>query len=487
MQYGFVIDQDRCIGCHACTTACKQENGVPVGAFRTWVKYTERGTYPSVKRHFTVLRCMQCTKPPCVDICPVNALSKRQDGIVDVDREACIGCRACMQACPYDALYINDDSGAVEKCHFCAHRVEQGLEPACVTVCPVGAIIPGDFDDPQSEVSLIRKEHLLLGRREEQGTGPNVLYKGADEAALRPGSMGKPESFLWSERPPYRKEPWPKELPVEKDAMEVLNAEHKVEWGWAVALYLVTKGIAGGTAMLAPFLPMLGVADRVPWWYPETVALAFTAITVFLLIEDLKKPMHFYKLFTRPNWKSWLVKGGIILTVFGVVTALVLAIGLIGPIGLIQLIEPLRWLNALLGAMTAGYTAFLFWQCKGRDLWESRWLLPHLLVQAVLCGGAALLFVAPSSKLLFGLVLGCVVLHFGLLLHELYRKETENARQASGYLRSLKIATLPVVSVSMIAMIVGFPFWAGAPLFLLAGLYLYEHAYVRAGQLPPLS
>ena len=159
MQYGFVIDHDRCIGCHACTVACKAENGGPVGSFRTSVKYTETGRFPEIKRHFLVQRCNHCTDAPCVTICPVNALEKRPDGIVDIDRDACIGCKACMQACPYDAIYLNDDLGAVEKCHFCAHRVEKNLEPACVVVCPVEAIIPGDFDDPSSKVSRMTREH----------------------------------------------------------------------------------------------------------------------------------------------------------------------------------------------------------------------------------------------------------------------------------------------------------------------------------------
>jgi len=488
VQYGFVIDQDKCIGCHACTTACKAENGVPVGSFRTWVKYTERGIYPQVKRHFAVLRCNHCTDAPCVTICPVNALVKRPDGIVDVDRDACIGCRACMQACPYDALYLNEDLGAVEKCHFCAHRIERGLEPACVTVCPVRAIIPGDFDDPESEVSLIRKEHLLLARRPEQGTGPNVLYKGADEAALRPGSMGKPESFLWSERPPYRREPWPKDLPVEKDAREVLNAEHKVEWGWQVAAYLVTKGIAGGTAMLAPFLPMLGLSEKVPWWYPETVALVFTLITVLLLIEDLKKPMHFYKLFTRPNWNSWLVKGGIVLTVFGAVSAVILCIGLIGPMGLIGLLEPLRWLNGLLGAMAAGYTAFLFWQCKGRDLWESRWLLPHLLVQAVMCGGLGIAWTAIDSVPFRHVIVYTALCHFLFAMHEHSRQETPNCRQAAGFLKNKAIGIATLVVVVALAMASREPYSVAVmSLIALAGMFSYELAFVRTGQLPPLS
>ena len=117
----------RCIGCHACTVACKSENDVPLGDSRTWVKYTEEGNFPEVKRSFTVLRCNQCTEAPCVTICPVTALDKRTDGIVDIDHDICIGCKACMQGCPYDAIYLNESSGTAEKCHFCAHRVEQGL------------------------------------------------------------------------------------------------------------------------------------------------------------------------------------------------------------------------------------------------------------------------------------------------------------------------------------------------------------------------
>ena len=153
VQLGFVIDHSRCIGCHACTVACKAENDVPLGNFRTWVKYTEEGAFPEVKRSFGVLRCNQCSDAPCIEICPVSALHKRPDGIVDVLPDACIGCKACMQGCPYDALYINESSGTAEKCHFCAHRVEVGLAPACAVACPTEAIIPGDFHDAGSGAS----------------------------------------------------------------------------------------------------------------------------------------------------------------------------------------------------------------------------------------------------------------------------------------------------------------------------------------------
>ena len=151
MKYGFVIDNRKCIGCHACTVACKTENHVPVGVNRTWVKYVEKGVYPNTRRVFQVTRCNHCEKPPCVTICPVTAMYQRKDGIVDFNSDRCIGCKACMQACPYDSIYMDPDDGTATKCHFCAHRTEVGLEPACVIVCPEHAIIAGDLSDPASE------------------------------------------------------------------------------------------------------------------------------------------------------------------------------------------------------------------------------------------------------------------------------------------------------------------------------------------------
>ena len=166
-RWAWVIDQTRCIGCHACTTACKSENDVPVGVFRTWVKNVEVGTFPEVRRHFAVLRCNHCEDAPCVEVCPVTAMYQRPDGLVDFDHDACIGCKACMQACPYDAIYMDPDSNTAAKCNFCSHRVDEGLLPACVVVCPEEALLFGDMEDPTSKVSRA----LEAARRQRAAAG----------------------------------------------------------------------------------------------------------------------------------------------------------------------------------------------------------------------------------------------------------------------------------------------------------------------------
>src|SRR5262247_935987 len=186
MKFGLLIDHRKCIGCHACSVACKEEHQVPLGVYRTWVKYVEKGVFPNTRRHFTVLRCNHCEDAPCVTICPVSALYKRSDGIVDFNSNTCIGCKSCMQACPYDALYIDPNSNTAAKCNFCAHRVEAGTEPACVIVCPTQAILAGDLDDPNSSVARTVATQKVSVRKPEKGTEPKLFYVGIEGDLLRP-------------------------------------------------------------------------------------------------------------------------------------------------------------------------------------------------------------------------------------------------------------------------------------------------------------
>ena len=506
MQYGFVLDQRRCIGCHACTVACKSENEVPIGDFRTWVKYTEVGSFPAVKRHFAVLRCNQCTAAPCVTICPVTALNKRPDGIVDLNKDVCIGCKACMQACPYDALYLNEDTGGAEKCHFCAHRVEQGLKPACEVVCPETAIISGDLHDPNSPASrLLAEVPGAVARRPEQGTGPNVFYLGAHAASLEPGTAREEDMYLWSDRrlPKAPLAAADAEALYRPDARVALDVDHKVHWGWKVSAYLVTKGIAAGASLWAPFVAFM--PDATPFgrnWLPELLALLFLAVTNVLLVVDLKRPKQFLSIVLRPNTRSWLVKGAWVLMAFGAITGAILLARLLGWHGLA---DGLRWTNLVTGSLTAAYTAFLFAQCEGRDLWQhTRVLLPHLLVQALCLGGAVLLPFVPDQKLAIAVVVLALAHHAFGLLERFGHHETHNAKMAAALLPRIPawrgtrlsafhagMATTTLAALlGMLLVVTGTAHPAALALCAVlgwGGLFLYEQAYVRAGQLPPLS
>ncbi len=189
--YGMLIDTRKCIGCHTCSVACKAEFDVPLGVTRSWVEYTEKGVYPNVSRHFLPRLCNHCRHPQCVDVCPTGATYKRkQDGIVVVDSGLCIGCKYCVQACPYDARFLNPVTGVADKCDFCIHRVSKGLVPSCVNSCIGGARIFGDISDPTSEISRMLATNPTTVLRPGKGTEPNVYYIGADHSDEHENNRG---------------------------------------------------------------------------------------------------------------------------------------------------------------------------------------------------------------------------------------------------------------------------------------------------------
>ena len=183
-RYGMVIDLRRCIGCHACSVACKQENNVPVTAFRTWVKQVEKGRYPNVRKVSLPSLCNHCEKPICVQNCPVQASYQREDGIVLIDYDRCIGCKYCIASCPYDVRFVNPIRGVVEKCTFCVHRVDKGQQPACVETCMVKARTFGDLNDPKSEVSRLIATYPSSPLKPDSGTEPRVYYLFPDQFVM---------------------------------------------------------------------------------------------------------------------------------------------------------------------------------------------------------------------------------------------------------------------------------------------------------------
>ena len=184
-RWGMLIDQRRCIGCHSCSIACKSENNVPLGFWRSWIKGIQKGTYPNVGNHFLRRLCNHCDVPPCCQVCPVQATVRReQDGVVVMYYGKCIGCGMCVSACPYDARFFNPIRHTADKCDFCSSRIEQGLQPACVDACLSKALVFGDLDDPTSEISKRLASLSTSVIKPELGTKPKVFYVAAENSLM---------------------------------------------------------------------------------------------------------------------------------------------------------------------------------------------------------------------------------------------------------------------------------------------------------------
>lgn len=199
-----LIDTERCIGCWACAIACKVENSIGEGLW--WQRVdtvggvhpdTSTGTFPFLDKHYEPQQCFHCQDPPCLAVCPTDAITQRPDGIVSIDHETCIGCGYCAVACPYDAIEVNITdpvlprgleaghgasevrprrAGVAEKCTFCSHRVDQQLDPACVVACPTDAIVFGDAENESGDLASLLRSRDTERRHESLGADPSVWY-----------------------------------------------------------------------------------------------------------------------------------------------------------------------------------------------------------------------------------------------------------------------------------------------------------------------
>lgn len=506
---------------------------MPVGVNRTWVKYIEKGSWPDTRRFFSVLRCNHCTDAPCVAICPTSALYKRGDGIVDFDTELCIGCKSCMQACPYDALYIDPMEKTAQKCNYCAHRTDVGLEPSCVVVCPEQAIIAGDLDDPTSRIARMVATDKLAVRAPEQGTGPNVFYKGVETASLDPSRSGRlSDSGVFRDSPEMAASwmsvdltpeqgvgqvgnlgsPEPSSsLPVIAEGSHtgspprvVYNTDHPAPWGWKVSSYFLTKGIAAGIAVSAAVALAAGAGTESIWmsWLAPLVAGLLILLTGLLLVWDLKRPGRFLYILTKPNPGSWLVKGAWILGAQASLMAIWFLLGLVG----VEFLDPLIWGSAINGLLVAGYTAFLFGQAEGRDLWQTPLLVWHMIGGALAVGAGASLIGTFALEDLSGsgpafawvMVLGASLVGVMTLTEFLGSHPTNNARAAFDHMTRGAFAgewrrgqALVVVAPILTGLLVvsGSPVVVGAAggVAAMVGVFLADHAFVKAGQSVPLS
>ena len=536
MNYGFVIDNRKCIGCHACTVACKSEFDVPIGVNRTHVKYIEKGEFPNSTREFSVHRCNHCADAPCVEICPTTALHTRADGIVDFDNDRCIGCKSCMQACPYDALYIDPNTHTAAKCNYCAHRIDGGYEPACVIICPVEAIISGDLDDPESNIAQLVANEETMTRKPEKGTDPNLYYINGSSEMLDPNATTTDEKYVWSEQSVgvghfakyadqrvgesdtenlliqlamenSAKTGQPidqraidnvaKEIQQDVDtqkARRVYDSPSKgVLWGWEVPAYVWTKAIATGTfLMMAVWSLINGGLDKTSEMTGLVTTLVFMGLTGGLLVKDIDRPDRFLYVLLRPQWKSWLVRGAYIITVFGGLVSLKLLDNYL------QLGFDWLWIPGIVFAgLGAVYTAFLFNQARARDLWQTPIQSAiHMLVHAFMAGSVVMMIIAPetmgwmTNTLLWGIILNIVIMAKEILIpHD--TPDTKKAIQlmTKGYYSNMFWTGIVIGNIFpfiMLIVLTGSMILVAGGLAII-GIFLTEFVRIRVPQMIPLS
>ncbi|MCP5088687.1 MAG: 4Fe-4S dicluster domain-containing protein [Rhodobacteraceae bacterium] len=391
-RYAFVADLNRCVGCQTCTSACKHANATAPGVQWRKVLDFETGEFPTVNRAFLPVGCMHCESPSCRDVCPSTATGKRDDGIVTIDYDKCIGCAYCAVACPYQARYRVDKPsaayggkamrheakredparlGVAQKCTLCVDRIDEGLAqglvpgidmeatPACVASCISGALQMGDLDDPESNVSKLLSERRHFRMHEELGNGPGTyyLYDGDIDDVAPTGSV-----------------------PMVADPVGLAAVSPKVQtnWDWRAAANFILGGT--GTGLLA--MTMLAGLFVPVVWLAVFLALALVSAGLFCIWLEIGRPWRFMNVFLNPQ-TSWMSREAIA------------AVPLFGFGGLAWLLGS-YWLG-MLGAMSG--LAFLYCQArilraaKGIPAWRQPGIVPLILSTGLTEGAGMLAFV----------------------------------------------------------------------------------------------
>ena len=450
-----------------------------------------------------------------------------------------------MQACPYDALYIDPNTSTAAKCNYCSQRTEIGLEPACVNVCPTEAIISGDIENPRSNIAKILSREQVSSRKVEKGTKPKLFYLEGDENSLIPIASSPQKQYLWSEQSkgvghfagskssgesgiiekqlpqshkvireegeqvyvPQSRDPFnmfkKAQGVIKENIRRVYDAPNKgVKWTWQITAYIITKAISAGVVSLAFLGSLLSRVSVEGLFNATIVSIFFLGLTGLFLILDLDQPKRFLYVIFRPHFKSWLVKGAYVISAFSTMLMLwILSYFFFSP--LVSFFISLSILP--LAVLTAIYTAFLLAQAKGRDFWQNPLLVFHMGTHTLIGGAAVLMLLALVGAVSFiSLNFWVVLLMIGIVIHlllisleKVMPHPTADSKKASDiifkgiYKNHFNMGVLLLGSLIPLLILVlnlgGLWGVVVASLLSIVGITISTRLWIRAPQLIPLS
>ena len=394
-RYAIVADLNRCVGCQTCTAACKHANNTAPGVQWRKVLDFETGEFPDVRRAFVPVGCMHCDEPSCMTVCPTTATYKRDDGIVGIDYDKCIGCAYCAVSCPYQARFRVDKPAAAfggkamrhealredparlsvaQKCTLCVDRIDEGLAagltpgidmaatPACVASCISGALVMGDTDDPDSNVSQLLREKRSFRMHEELGNGPGFHY-------LYDGKVADPTP------------PEPAPMLADPVGLAAVSPKPQISWDWRAAANFTFGGT--GTGLFAATMLAGLIAPVV--WLAAVLGLALVGAGLFCVWLEIGRPWRFLNVFRNPQ-TSWMSREAIA------------AIPFFGLGGLSWLLGslPLGLMAAACGLFFLYCQARILRAAKGIPAWRQPGIVP-LILSTGLTEGAGLWAVAAAA------------------------------------------------------------------------------------------
>jgi len=388
-RYAIVADLNRCVGCQTCTSACKHANATAPGVQWRKVLDFEAGEFPEVRRSFVPVGCMHCENPSCMEVCPSTATGQREDGIVTIDYDKCIGCAYCAVSCPYQARFRVDQPaaaykgkrmrheakredparlGVAQKCTLCVDRIDEGVAqgltpgvdlnatPACVASCISGALSMGDLDDPDSNVSTLLREKRHFRMHEELGNGPQIYY-------LYEGKIGNEEPIE------------PANMVAEPVGMANVSSARQTSWDWRAAANFTLGGT--GTGLFA--LTMLAALIAPPIWAAAWQGLIAVAVGLFCVWLEIGRPWRFLNVLlnARTSWMTREAMAAVPFFAFGGLAVLLHSV----PLGLVGAASGLAFLYCQARILRAA---------KGIPAWRQPWIVPLMLSTGV-AEGAGLL------------------------------------------------------------------------------------------------